>query len=643
MAQHDYNIANQSGQAFRADLNNALAAIVSGNSGASAPSTTFAYQYWVDTSTTPATLKQRNSSNNAWITIGLLDTANLQAGTASIVNADVNASAGIVASKLAFTQSGTGATARTIESKLKDIVSVKDFGAVGDGTTDDTTAFTNAFAYLNTGTVPRALYIPSGNYVVNSGTCSITASNRAVFGDGLASRLLIPTTTTPIGITANGTSDTVHITDVLIADLAVIANGWTLNAGNGISINKADRCSVQRVLVTGHSTGKSWEQGIIFRDTNSGLIANNIVQRIAGNGISLDLQLGSEDTRGNLVVGNTIDFVGDSAIGFHNNVRYSSAIGNTITRPAQGGGTGIDIAGCQYCQFSGNNISNSGQYGIRLLQNLSYCTVDNIVSNNTVEHPSTSTEPAIILADCNRNTVVNNTLICNTSTKTNYGIYTYYTVNTTQTHPVTSESLYKLSGSVIKNNTISRFANGINLDAGGGVTVANFTVDNNVLQDCTTGIGFTTASGEKRFTIFGHNTYKGCTNLVSSRTGGIAQNGDPLKDTLAVIPCSTSTAGAETTVSTALLNRVPSANQDLIAVHRVSENGAYDGRINYKTSGGTTLASDVFGEVTNQIRLASIPLTVSDLITVSIEKTSATGLTGAVSCNGLSFELTTYY
>jgi hypothetical protein len=142
MAQHDYNIANQSGQAFRADLNNALSAIVSSNSGASAPSTTYAYQWWVDTSTTPATLKQRNSSNNAWLTIGQLDTANLgliPAGGASIVNADVNANAGIASSKLSFTNA-TGATARTIQSRLRETFSVKDFGAVGDGVADDTAA-----------------------------------------------------------------------------------------------------------------------------------------------------------------------------------------------------------------------------------------------------------------------------------------------------------------------------------------------------------------------------------------------------------------------------------------------------------------------------------------------------------------------
>jgi polygalacturonase len=39
-----------------------------------------------------------------------------------------------------FTQSGTGAIRRTVENKLKDTVSVKDFGAVGNGVADDTAA-----------------------------------------------------------------------------------------------------------------------------------------------------------------------------------------------------------------------------------------------------------------------------------------------------------------------------------------------------------------------------------------------------------------------------------------------------------------------------------------------------------------------
>ena len=73
MAQHDYSIANQSNAALRADLNNALLAIVSGNSGGAAPSVTYAYQHWVDTGS--GKYKIRNSSNTSWVTIGNLDEA----------------------------------------------------------------------------------------------------------------------------------------------------------------------------------------------------------------------------------------------------------------------------------------------------------------------------------------------------------------------------------------------------------------------------------------------------------------------------------------------------------------------------------------------------------------------------------------
>lgn len=70
MAQHDYIVSNQSGASFRQDLNNALSAIVSINSGSTAPATTYAYMLWADI--TAGQLKQRNAANNAWVVIGTL-------------------------------------------------------------------------------------------------------------------------------------------------------------------------------------------------------------------------------------------------------------------------------------------------------------------------------------------------------------------------------------------------------------------------------------------------------------------------------------------------------------------------------------------------------------------------------------------
>ena len=73
----DYVLANQSGANFRAELNTILAAVVSQNSGSTAPSTTYAYQLWIDTGVSPALLKLRNGANSAWITIGDVTATNL--------------------------------------------------------------------------------------------------------------------------------------------------------------------------------------------------------------------------------------------------------------------------------------------------------------------------------------------------------------------------------------------------------------------------------------------------------------------------------------------------------------------------------------------------------------------------------------
>jgi hypothetical protein len=73
MATHDYIISNASGAAVRADLNNALAAIATNNSSATEPTTTYAYQWWADTGSSPTVMKLRNAANSAWITLFQLD------------------------------------------------------------------------------------------------------------------------------------------------------------------------------------------------------------------------------------------------------------------------------------------------------------------------------------------------------------------------------------------------------------------------------------------------------------------------------------------------------------------------------------------------------------------------------------------
>ena len=71
MAQHDLDIANQGFASFRADLNSALQAIGSVQSGASAPSVTYPCMLWADTGT--GWMRQRNAANTAWTRVALLD------------------------------------------------------------------------------------------------------------------------------------------------------------------------------------------------------------------------------------------------------------------------------------------------------------------------------------------------------------------------------------------------------------------------------------------------------------------------------------------------------------------------------------------------------------------------------------------
>ncbi len=84
MSQHDMNLANAAGATFRADANAALAALASTHSGASAPTTTFAYMLWADTTT--GLLKIRNAADSGWVTVGTLASAYLGAAQESEVS-----------------------------------------------------------------------------------------------------------------------------------------------------------------------------------------------------------------------------------------------------------------------------------------------------------------------------------------------------------------------------------------------------------------------------------------------------------------------------------------------------------------------------------------------------------------------------
>jgi hypothetical protein len=121
VATHDYNLANQDGASFRSDLNNALAAIVSNNSSSTEPSTTFAFQWWVDTNNT--LIKIRNAANDGWVTVGDYSATNFGLLTSATANSTYLALAGgTVTGALNIGTAGSvvfeGATANDFETTL---------------------------------------------------------------------------------------------------------------------------------------------------------------------------------------------------------------------------------------------------------------------------------------------------------------------------------------------------------------------------------------------------------------------------------------------------------------------------------------------------------------------------------------------
>lgn len=66
------------------------------------------------------------------------------------------------AANVGYTPAGTGAVPTTVQAKLCESVSVKDFGAVGNGITNDAAAFTAAWTTSN----PKAVLVPAGTYLI---------------------------------------------------------------------------------------------------------------------------------------------------------------------------------------------------------------------------------------------------------------------------------------------------------------------------------------------------------------------------------------------------------------------------------------------------------------------------------------------
>jgi hypothetical protein len=121
--------------------------------------------------------QNKSSFSISGTTITFTEAPPLNASVEFIIGYSIG-SVGNDAGDITYTPAGTGALTTDVEAKLREFVSVKDFGAVGDGVTDDTAAFTAAFNEAQTS--GAQLVVPNGTYKITDSSAFPDQSNAIV-------------------------------------------------------------------------------------------------------------------------------------------------------------------------------------------------------------------------------------------------------------------------------------------------------------------------------------------------------------------------------------------------------------------------------------------------------------------------------
>ena len=283
------------------------------------------------------------------------------------LSASLAASAG--AGLVGFKQSGVGAVQRTVQDELRDRVSVKQFGAVGDGIADDTAAINLAIKKVGSG----SLHFPAGTYKVTAplnGGAYINSLR--ITGDSRDSSI----------IKYFGASGTMLELNVgTVEDIQIMSNGSKSDglALSGLKISGPSK--VSRCTVSGFSNA-----GIIIASQYASVIesckiANN-TYGVLGDGTAWSgISVTSLTIQFNQFLSNTYGFYNDS-----NADVWRLVIENNLFDYS---GTGITIA-THNATVSNNWIEHSSVAGgvitntyITLLGNRCVGALDNIIVQNS--------------------------------------------------------------------------------------------------------------------------------------------------------------------------------------------------------------------------------------------------------------------
>ena len=213
--------------------------------------------YWDAALTTPATQPIRttggypmNSGSPGVIYTGADDfSIAINNKNNSAITSALNVVDRISGGSVTYKTALAGGVIRTLSSKLGDVVSVMDFGAVGDNVTDDTAAFVAALD------VATRVYVPAGEYRITG--ISMPNKQTYFYGDGYYQSII-------------------HTTDAIGIDYQPVGtnNGARYSQINGLRIHAAPGTTALRNNVLGlHITDCFFFGGAIGVETNSSVLS----------------------------------------------------------------------------------------------------------------------------------------------------------------------------------------------------------------------------------------------------------------------------------------------------------------------------------------------------------------------------------
>lgn len=170
-------------------------------------------------------------------------------------------------SLVGFIQSGTGAVARTVQDKARERVSVKDFGAVGDGITDDTAAIQKAANHC--ASINGCLIFSAGNTYCISGTVLIQNGVREIAGNG--SKIKLPSVTLTSGFTLDA------VENCRVHGLSI---DCAFNQSSAINCQNAVNCIIEKNVIYNLSNGFGIQvscTSIATRSSSGNIISGNVI------------------------------------------------------------------------------------------------------------------------------------------------------------------------------------------------------------------------------------------------------------------------------------------------------------------------------------------------------------------------------